>query len=243
MQHNTMRHLSITLLLSLLFVPCSLLDEKAFAKAVNKQRPYTINNRRYYPITPAKNFYQQGVASWYGPGFHNRKTANGEIYDMYAMTAAHTTLPMNTMLRVKNLENGRETVVRINDRGPFIGKRILDLSYAAAKALGMLKAGTTRVAIHTLATVPPPKKAQYKQQKREYYIQIGAFSNYTNARRLQKRLHNSGQKATIKAAAKTKRGKVLYLVQVYAGSTYQNAREEERKLLKNGYKGIFLISY
>ncbi len=248
-----MRHLLIILLLFSLFsVPgCILFPENISAETVNKQLSYTINNKRYYPIPSAKNFFQQGIASWYGPGFHGRKTANGEIYNMYAMTAAHTILPMDTILRVKNLENGLETIVRVNDRGPFISKRILDLSYAAAKTLGMLQPGTARVAIHALATKVNPQQNKTTQKKRtirpperqgkEYYIQIGAFFNYKNALRLQQSFSHVRQKTVIKPI-KTRKGRILYLVQIYAGKIYQNAQRIEKKLLKKGYKGAFVIN-
>ncbi len=93
---------------------------------------------------------QVGIASWYGPGFHGKRTANGEIYDMYAMTAAHKTLPFNTIVRVVDLDTGRSVVVRINDRGPFVPGRIIDLSYAAAKELGILEKGLARVGLKVL---------------------------------------------------------------------------------------------
>ena len=109
------------------------------------QKPYVIDGKRYYPIPSAEGYSEKGIASWYGGKFHGKKTSNGETYNKYSMTAAHKTLPMNTMLLVKNLENGKKTVVRINDRGPFVRGRIVDLSYKAAKTLGIVKNGTARV--------------------------------------------------------------------------------------------------
>lgn len=95
----------------------------------------------------ANHYYEIGIASWYGPGFHGKRTANGEIYDMYAMTAAHKTLPFGTIVRVVDLDTGRSVVVRINDRGPFVKGRIIDLSYAAAQELGMVKKGLAKVGL------------------------------------------------------------------------------------------------
>ncbi|MGD9949358.1 MAG: septal ring lytic transglycosylase RlpA family protein [Desulfobulbus sp.] len=115
------------------------------------QRPYVIKGITYYPIPTAEGYAEQGLASWYGEPFHGRKTSNGEIYDMYGDTAAHKTLPMNTMLLVKNLENGRSTIVRINDRGPFVQDRIIDLTYSKAKSLGVVSKGTAQVEIVALA--------------------------------------------------------------------------------------------
>ncbi|MEA1867752.1 MAG: septal ring lytic transglycosylase RlpA family protein, partial [Thermodesulfobacteriota bacterium] len=101
------------------------------------QRPYEVNGHVYYPLPFAKGFVEEGYASWYGKKFHGRPTASSEPYNMYAITAAHRTLPMNTYVRVLNLANGREVVVRINDRGPFAKKRIIDLSYGAAGKVGL----------------------------------------------------------------------------------------------------------
>ena len=114
------------------------------------QRPYVIEGQTYYPVSSAEGYEETGFASWYGDPFHGRKTANGETYDMYGVTAAHKTLPMNTMLLVKNLANGKTTTVRINDRGPFVDGRIIDLSYSTAKELGVVRHGTEQVQIIAL---------------------------------------------------------------------------------------------
>jgi rare lipoprotein A len=113
--------------------------------------PYTVNGRTYYPLASAYGYDATGIASWYGRDFHGHRTADGEWYDMHAMSAAHTTLPLPTLVRVTNLENGRQVVVRVNDRGPFVKGRLIDLSYAAAKELGFAKQGTTRVRVQALA--------------------------------------------------------------------------------------------
>ena len=113
-------------------------------------RPYTINGKTYYPTTVSVGDTASGIASWYGPDFHGKKTSNGETYNMNAMTAAHKTLPMNTMVRVTNLDNGAQTTVRINDRGPFVAGRIIDLSKAAATSIGMIGAGTARVKLEVV---------------------------------------------------------------------------------------------
>ena len=113
-------------------------------------RPYTINGKTYYPTTVNVGDTASGIASWYGPDFHGKKTSNGETYNMNAMTAAHKTLPMNTMVRVTNLGNGAQTTVRINDRGPFVAGRIIDLSKAAATSIGMIGAGTARVKLEVV---------------------------------------------------------------------------------------------
>ena len=113
-------------------------------------RPYTVMGKRYYPMTGDKEFSQVGIASWYGKQFHGRKTAIGERYDMFAMTAAHPTMELPSYARVTNLKNGKSVIVRVNDRGPFLGGRAIDMSYAAAVKLGYHKAGTTRVKIERI---------------------------------------------------------------------------------------------
>ena len=113
-------------------------------------RPYNVFGIRYYPFVANVGDQFDGIASWYGPDFHAKKTTNGEIYNMYAMTAAHKTLPMNTVVRVDNLDNGRSTIVRINDRGPFVAGRIIDLSNKAAHEIDMVRKGTARVKVTVL---------------------------------------------------------------------------------------------
>lgn len=118
--------------------------------AKGTQRPYTVRGVRYYPLRSAAGFSQKGKASWYGRRFHGRRTASGERFNMYAMTCAHKRLPMNSRVRVTNLRNGKSVVVRVNDRGPFARGRVIDLSYAAAKKLGFVRAGTARVRVRGL---------------------------------------------------------------------------------------------
>ncbi len=111
---------------------------------------YDVFGKRYYVLSSSVGYWERGVASWYGPGFHKVRTSTGEPYDMYGMTAAHKTLPLPAYVRVTNLQNGRSVVVRVNDRGPFVGNRIIDLSYTAAAKLDMLRNGTAMVEVRTL---------------------------------------------------------------------------------------------
>ena len=113
-------------------------------------KPYTVKGRTYYPLATAKGYDKTGVASWYGPKFHGKKTASGEIFNQEAMTAAHTVLPFGTRLQVQNLDNGKKAVVTVNDRGPFVPSRIIDLSKGAARTLGILGPGTARVRLTAL---------------------------------------------------------------------------------------------
>ncbi|RRJ83569.1 septal ring lytic transglycosylase RlpA family protein [Aestuariirhabdus litorea] len=112
-----------------------------------KSTPYSLFGVKYYPLSTAVGYRQEGTASWYGTKFHGHKTANGETYNMYAMSAAHKTLPLPSYARVTNLANGRSVVVRVNDRGPFHGDRLIDMSYAAAHKLGFFGQGTARVRV------------------------------------------------------------------------------------------------
>ncbi len=160
---------------------------------------YVVNGRRYYTRDTAVGYRERGVASWYGTKFHGRRTSSGERYDMYAMTAAHRSLPLPTYVQVTNLQNGRQIVVKVNDRGPFHQNRIIDLSYAAAQKLGIAGRGTGLVEVVAItpgqsappptrvATVPPTKNNGHPG----LYLQVGAFINQINAERLRDRLVRS----------------------------------------------------
>jgi len=114
------------------------------------QEPYVLEEKTYFHLPPEDGFMQKGVASWYGPGFHGKTTASGETYNMHALTAAHNTLPLNTLLKVTNLANNKEVLVRVNDRGPFVDDRLIDLSFAAATKLDMVSPGTVPVRVVVL---------------------------------------------------------------------------------------------
>ena len=173
---------------------------------------YDVFGKRYYVLSSSVGYWERGVASWYGPGFHKVRTSIGEPYDMYGMTAAHRTLPLPAYVRVTNLQNGRSVVVRVNDRGPFVGNRIIDLSYTAAAKLDMLRNGTAMVEIRTIdPTAPPPAApltivpaaqaapaapASVAAQAGSsaaatvppLFVQAGAFADPANAERLAERL-------------------------------------------------------
>lgn len=114
-------------------------------------RPYTALGKTYTPRTSAGNFRQRGMASWYGKKFHGQRTSSGEVYDMYAMSAAHPTLPLPSYARVTNLANGKSVIVRVNDRGPFLHERVIDLSYSAAYKLGYIGSGSAEVEVESIA--------------------------------------------------------------------------------------------
>jgi rare lipoprotein A len=163
---------------------------------------YDALGRRYFVLPSAEGYDERGVASWYGPTFHGGNTSSGEPYDMYGMTAAHKTLPLPSYARVTNLNNGRSVVVRINDRGPFIANRIIDLSYTAAAKLDMLRDGTAMVEVRSLTPgapeAPPalvasaPPAARPPPPSPLLYIQTGAFADPSNASRELARLQAAG---------------------------------------------------
>ena len=156
--------------------------------APGQPRPYKALGKWYRPIPDANGFRQQGLASWYGPDFHGKRASSGEIYDMHAMTAAHRTLPIGTLVRVRQLENNRTIEVRINDRGPFVRERerIIDLSYAAAARLGYVSNGSTRVRVESLD--PEAYDTQGEALPDGVFLQIGAFARADNAQQLVARL-------------------------------------------------------
>ncbi len=214
------------------------------------QRPYVINGKRYYPIPTAQGYQETGIASWYGGKFHGRKTSNGETYNMHAKSAAHKTLPMGTMLLVKNLGNGRSTVVRINDRGPFVKGRIIDLSYTAAKEIGLVKKGTSRVRITALGeaetTTKTASSSQPIQLKHQdfnvgrFYIQVGSFERKKNARKLAKKFAAMGRDVVIQSFPAA--GTQLFRVMVFSGTALDAAKRYERYLEKNGFPNALIIA-
>jgi rare lipoprotein A len=208
------------------------------------QRPYTVLGQRYEPLRSHEGFVQSGVASWYGKDFHGKKTSNGETYDMHAMTAAHKTLPLGVYLKVSNRENGRETTVRVNDRGPFVKGRILDLSYAAAKVLGVDTVGTALVRIEALGYRQAGGKEQYKAPATydagDYTVQVGAFKEQANADRLSGEMRKLYKFADVRMT--NVNGDTFY--RVYAGkySSLKTAEEAERNFSENGYPGSFAVA-
>ena len=143
---------------------------------------YRVNGHNYEVLTSSKGYHAKGLASWYGTKFHSRRTSSGEDYNMYALTAAHKTLPLPTYVRVKNLNNGKVAIVRVNDRGPFHNDRIIDLSYAAAAKLGLMPKGTAMVEVEALTSTSSQASAAH------YYLQAGAFNSNKLAAALRSKL-------------------------------------------------------
>jgi len=216
---------------------------------------YAVFGKTYYVLATSENFIQRGVASWYGTKFHGNKTANGETYDMYAMSAAHKTLPIPTYVEVTNMSTGKKIIVRVNDRGPFHGDRIIDLSYAAAAKLGTLKNGTSLVEIKainplthratSLNTAPISQnnnlslkhvvKKSLDPTDGSLFIQVGAFNSTDNANKLKHELFNL-LKMPITIKPSTHLSDPLYLVRLGPYTEMKDADSARLKLQKLGYK-------
>jgi len=208
-------------------------------------KPYSIDGIQYVPASKPQNYIEQGIASWYGKKFHGRKTACGEIYNMYAMTAAHKTLPLQTWVKVHNLRNNREIVVRINDRGPFVKGRIIDLSYTGANKLGMAEQGTTPVKVIVLGRLKNPKSQQKEYlpvnpYKGNFSIQVGAFQVRSNAEKLKSELSQTYDNVHI-VTYEDYRG-IFYRVRVAKYSDLKQALLLEKQMNVNGQKTVFLIA-
>jgi rare lipoprotein A len=176
-----------------------------------------------------------GLASWYGEKFHGRRTASGEVYDMYQLTAAHKSLPLGTTVMVTHLRNGRSVMVTINDRGPFVRGRIIDLSYAAAQALGMVTEGVAKVRVEVLDRQPlptPPPAGPYT-------IQVGAFISRSNAFRLMDELRKTYRDAYVTELETA--GDTYYRVRVGRFNEREEARRFAVRLARDGY-AVFLTT-
>ncbi|GAB2506425.1 septal ring lytic transglycosylase RlpA family protein [Microbulbifer agarilyticus] len=193
--------------------------------------PYVVNGVKYRILDGVKGYRERGHASWYGTKFHGRKTANGEVYNMYAMSAAHKTLPLPSYAKVTNLDNGRSIIVRVNDRGPFVPGRIIDLSYTAAQKLGYIDKGVARVEVEALdpASLPSametlavekdaaarnglPEDASFKLPDNTF-LQVGAYSSSSQAEQIRAQLAATfGYPVTVSPV--NRGGKMLYRVRI-----------------------------
>jgi len=207
---------------------------------------YRVYGKRYYVLKSPQHFEETGIASWYGSKFDRHRTSSGERYSMLAMTAAHKTLPLPTYVEVTNLKNNRKIIVKVNDRGPFASNRIIDLSYVAAKKIGMLGHGTTYVRIKALDpytyarrdTRPAARPVAHASPvlatnaRASVYLQAGAFSNKSNAISFKKRLANL-QAYPVRVATPGQKSK-LYRVQIGPIRDKASAEQLSRKLKSIG---------
>ena len=217
-------------------------------------RPYSVFGREYVPATSLRPYKERGVASWYGRKFHGEKTSTGEVYDMYTMTAAHPTLPLPSYARVTNVATGKSVVVRVNDRGPFLHNRVIDLSYAAAHRVGIAQKGSGEVEVEAilpgtatmLAAAPLPPLATPASAAGAaiapspvepipapgaatgYAVQMGAFSSYANAQNFLEHVQN--QMATAQVEAKVRQVDGLFKVYVGPYADRDEARRVAQRL-------------
>ena len=191
------------------------------------------------PPTLEGRVMQTGIASWYGPGFHGRATASGVVYDQHDLTAAHQTLPLGARVMVTNLENGKSTEVTINDRGPFLKERILDLSYAAAGTLGMIGPGTIPVRIEVLNG--GPERVDRIRERLDYTLQLGSFADIDNARKLREQLgKDAGQTSDVNVVPFKTHNGTYYRVRVGTFSDRRAAEDEARRLAQRGFPVIIM---
>jgi len=240
--------------------PTEPIKSKAMYRATMK--PYTVAGVRYCPIVPEVGQTFKGTASWYGPNFHGNKTSNGEYYDMHSATAAHKTLPINTLLQVTNLENGTSTIVRVNDRGPFVKNRIIDLSRQAAQEIDMIKNGTAKVRIEVLDFDTTASTYQHKTKsvwKKEtitpvqttmieespmvetaaiYKVQIVSTQNQEKAKALVKKYAIIGGQYQASLKTKTFWQKTYYKVLI---GDFKTADSAQNFIAQHYFDGAFVV--
>ena len=207
--------------------PKKKVDVETIPNAIPKREPksrygnpksYVVFGKRYYVMDSGKGYIEKGIASWYGTKFHGRRTSSGETYDMYAMTAAHKSLPLPTYVKVTNLSNDKFIVVKVNDRGPFHENRIIDLSYTAAIKLDIIQKGTGLVEVKAIDPEEPKEDNLVKDDKistqdTSFYIQVGTFSKLESAKILKQKLGSFGDNL-IKISNVIVSGNTLYRVRI-----------------------------
>ncbi len=211
-------------------------------------KSYVVRGKRYHVLPSSEGFEERGIASWYGRKFHGRRTSSGETYDMYKMTAAHKNLPLPTYVEVTRVDNGNSVLVRVNDRGPFIGARIIDLSYAAAERLGINTAGTAEVMIRAVTDGSGGGNALAKKPKRpsvpapvaigQVYVQVGAFRERLRAEDYVREMERLDVGNTRIAKINIAEVGILHKVQVGPLSSNEAAGAIVAKLLEYGFEGF-----
>ncbi len=202
---------------------------------------YDVDGKRYYVLATADGYVATGVASWYGPTFNGMRTADGDLYDMYGMTAAHKTLPLPCYVRVTDLSNGRSIVVKVNDRGPFVANRLIDLSYVAAAKLGMLATGTALVEVRAITPGNPPVLTRASASPPPtLYVQVGAYAIRSNADRVVARLQAAGLAGAFVFGPPVTRSR-LYRVRIGPVGAVADFDRLVARLSALGYPGARLV--
>ncbi len=202
--------------------------------AVGNHSPYRVMGKTYQVLASANGYKEQGIASWYGPNFHGKPTSNQEIFDMHALSAAHRTLPLPSYVRVTRLDTGASVVLRVNDRGPFKKGRIIDLSFAAAERLDMIKAGTARVEVEAIVPEGGDRRPNVTTAN-EVFIQVGAFSSRDNALAMLNQLRQREVDAAQLQTTKNSRGNEVHRVRVGPLSDASSAEDLAKKLAGWGF--------
>ncbi|WP_027855639.1 septal ring lytic transglycosylase RlpA family protein [Marinobacterium litorale] len=239
-------------------VPDAVPRVEPISRGGNKS-PYRVLGKNYHVLASASGYRERGTASWYGEKFHGHKTSNGEVYDMYKMSAAHKSLPLPTYARITNLDNGRQVIVRVNDRGPFHGNRLIDLSYAAAARLDMLKHGTARVeveaidpltwnsrsvvanATQTSTSAPVPESPVPETSVAGRFLQVGAYSSEAAAQRVVAGLGAAALAEPAMVRAVERGGRTLYRVLV--GPLRGAADDLVSQVQAAGHPSPILVNY
>ena len=215
----------------------------------SKDRPYAVDGRWYFPLNSIQGYREQGVASWYGTDFHGKKTSSGETYDMYGPTAAHRILPLNTQVRVRNPANNKEITVRINDRGPFVKERIIDLSYDSAKALGLIGPGTALVELEAMGVLMEEEEngrrttrliQEIDYRKGPFMVQIGAFKEIENAHRLKERMLADYQE--VEVAETLIKGERFFRVRINCRQQLNEALRLQKELEIKGFTQVLVMA-
>ena len=229
--------------------PAPLGPPKIPPPTVRGQKPYQINGIWYYPLPSAEGYVEEGFASWYGSECHGKPTASGEVYDMYAMTAAHKTLPLGTYVKVTHQKTGKTIIVRVNDRGPFVSGRIIDLSCTGARELGSAQTGIAPVRVEAVQVTTGQMVGQNTYWKLEpvqsfrygqFAIQIGSFKEPENANRLCSKMSKAYK--SIQVVPFAYRGSSFYRVQVGAYKDLMVAGQEQERLRRQGFKDAFVVA-
>lgn len=212
---------------------------------------YVVDGQRYYVTLDPQGFSETGRASWYGTKFHGNLTSSGEPYDMYKMTAAHKSLPLPSYVSVTNLENDRQVIVKVNDRGPFVEGRIIDLSYASAQKLGIVRNGTAKVSVKMISSPDVRRRNSYKgisenlihvnNKVLTYFVQLGAFSDMENAEKFRGQLASQSIEPTVIKTFSNADGK-LHKVQVGPIADINDLQSMESRLSDLGYTQIYIVT-
>ena len=231
---RTIFHAAIVGVLVCALISCS----RTPTRAPTGKRPpaYEVDGKIYHPLGEVGNYVERGVASWYGEDFHGRKTSSGEIYDMYDRTAAHRILPFGTQVQVTNERTGKTTTVKINDRGPFVNDRIIDLSYTGARDIGLIGPGTAPVELKVVGVA----ESSPLEWTGNFTVQIGAFEEQENAALLKAKL--SRHHASVHVTTFDSRGKLLYRVRVGRYQTLPETIEAQKELESRGYRDTYVVA-